>query len=360
VDPALLETRTQQGVDDLKAEGDAISARDWASALKIYRAPSATRGGFELAVTLLPFVALWAAMLFAICTGRYWLYVFMIAPAAGLLVRLFMIQHDCGHGSFFPHRAANDWTGRLIAVLTLTPYDLWRRAHAIHHATSGDLGRRGVGDITTLTVREYFAKSRWGRLRYRLYRHPAVMFGIGPIVLFALENRLPINFMRKGLGPWISVMTTNAGIFAAGALLIWSFGLLPFLAVHLPIVLVGATAGVWLFYVQHQFERTQWDQTEAWDAHEAALHGSSHYDLPVVLRWFTANIGVHHVHHLSNRIPYYRLQDVLRDHPPLRAIGRITLFESIACVRLTLWDEEKRGLVSFREAEIARASSAMS
>src|SRR5579863_8845905 len=304
------------------SKGEVARARDWALVLKLYRAPSAARGALELAVTLVPFLVLWASMLLAVYAGRYWLYALMIAPAAGLLVRLFMIQHDCGHGSFFPSRTANDWTGR---------------------------------DIVTLTVREYLAGGRWRRVRYRLYRHPLVMFGLGPPFLFVLQNRLPFGFMRKGPAPWVSTMTTNAGIFAAVALLIWAFGLLPFLVVHLPIVLLGASAGVWLFYVQHQFERTLWDETEAWDAQEAALHGSSHYDLPAALRWFTANIGVHHVHHLSNQIPYYRLQDVLRDHPSLRAIGRITLRRSLACVRLTLWDEDKRRLVSFREAQTAGA-----
>jgi omega-6 fatty acid desaturase (delta-12 desaturase) len=327
-------------------------ARDWASALKLYRAPSAARASFEIAVTLIPFLALWASMLFAVCSGHWRFYALAIAPAGALLVRLFMIQHDCGHGSFFPNRAANDWTGRVIAILTLTPYDHWRRSHAIHHATSGNLDGRGVGDISTMTVREYFAAGRWGRLRYRLYRHPIVIFGLGPFYLFVVQQRLPLGFMRKGLAPWISTMSTNAGVSAAGALLIWTFGPWPFLIVHLPIVLIGATAGVWLFYVQHQFELTRWDSKPAWEAQEAALHGSSHYDLPAVLRWFTANIGVHHVHHVSMRIPYYRLQDVLRDHPSLRTIGRITLLESLACVRLTLWDEDKRKLVSFRDAAL--------
>jgi omega-6 fatty acid desaturase (delta-12 desaturase) len=274
----------------------------------------------------------------------------LILPAAGLLVRLFMIQHDCGHGSFFPSRIGSDCIGRAISILTLTPYDHWRRSHAIHHATSGNLDRRGIGDVTTLTVREYFAKGAWGRLRYRLYRHPAVLFGLGPFYLFVLQNRLPFGFMRKGSMPWTSTMTTNAGILAAASLMVWAVGLPSFLLVHTPIVLIGATAGVWLFYVQHQFETTAWEETTAWDAREAALHGSSHYDLPAVLRWFTANIGVHHVHHLSNRIPYYRLTEVLRDYPELKDIGRLTLFQSLACVRLTLWDEDNRRLVSFREA----------
>ena len=188
-----------------------------------------------------------------------WLSFAMAPFAAGLLVRLFMIQHDCGHGAFFPSKPANDWVGRAIGVVTMTPYDHWRRCHAIHHATSANLDRRGIGDIDTLTVREYFARNWRGRLGYRLYRHPLVMFGLGPLYLFLIDNRLPFGFMRKGAMPWISTMTTNAGILVAAGLLIWGAGLTPFLIVQLPIIAIGASAGVWLFYVQHQFEGTTWE-----------------------------------------------------------------------------------------------------
>ena len=189
----------------------------------------------------------------------------------------------------------------------------------MHHATSGNLDRRGIGDIDTLTVREYLARSRWGRLRYRLYRHPLVMFGIGPAYLFLLQHRLPVGLMRGGWRPWLSTMATNLAIAAIVAALIWLVGVRPFLLVHLPIMLLAASIGVWLFYVQHQFEDTVWADGQDWNMHEAALHGSSHYDLPAVLRWFTANIGMHHVHHLCSRIPFYRLPHVLRDHPELAA-----------------------------------------
>jgi omega-6 fatty acid desaturase (delta-12 desaturase) len=175
------------------------------------------------------------------------------------------------------------------------------------------------------------------------------MFGLGPFYMFILQNRLPIGHMRKGWMPWLSTQATNAAIVVAAGLMIWALGPLPFLLIHLPVVLLGASAGVWLFYVQHQFEGTLWDGDEAWSVHETALHGSSHYDLPPILRWFTANIGVHHVHHLSSRIPYYRLTEVLRDHPELRDVSRLTLWKSLSCVKLALWDEEKRRLISFRD-----------
>ncbi len=341
-----------------ESNGAARAARDWAQALTPYRKADTARATFELLVTFPPFAAIWAAMLVASSHGLFWVS-FALAPfAAGLLVRLFMIQHDCGHGSFFPNKQANEWVGRAIGVLTMTPYDHWRRSHAIHHATSGNLDRRGIGDIDTLTVREYFARAWRGRLAYRLYRHPLVMFGVGPAYLFLIENRLPFGFMRKGAMPWLSTMSTNAAILLAAGLLIWAAGLAPVLLVHLPIVVISATAGVWLFYVQHQFEGTTWERSAAWSQPEAALHGSSLYELPPPLDWFSGNIGVHHVHHLSSGIPFYRLPKVLRDHPELGEVSRLGLKESLACVRLALWDEQKRRLVSFREARASRRLAA--
>lgn len=325
-------------------------ARNWSIILNRYREPNGARSLVELAITLVPLMALWIGMWLFFDLGHYWLALPLAVPAAGFLVRLFMIQHDCGHGAFFRHRLANDWVGRAIGVLTLTPYDFWRRTHAVHHATSGNLDQRGMGDIDTLTVREYLALSRFGRLKYRLYRHPAIMFGVGPAYLFVIQHRLPVGLMRgAGWGPWLSTMATNAAIALIVATLIFFIGVKAFLLVHLPIMLLAASAGVWLFYVQHQFEETLWKENHNWTFHEAALHGSSHYDLPPVLRWFTANIGIHHVHHLCSRIPYYRLPRALRDHPELGDIGRLTLLQSLWSVRLALWDEHRRKLVSFRD-----------
>lgn len=332
-----------------------LDARGWATKLSAYRKADVRRGVVELLITFAPFVLVWAGMAYAVQTSNYWLYGLLLAPAAGLLLRLFLIEHDCGHGSFFPDRKANDWLGRAISVLTLTPYDLWRRSHALHHASSGNLDRRGVGDIDTLTVREYLTLGSWARLRYRLYRHPVVMFGLGPFYVFFLQQRVPPNFLRAGLMPWASTMSTNLAVLIFAVLMSWSLGARVFFLVHIPIVLLAATIGVWLFYIQHQFEGAYWDSNGEWQVHHAALHGSSHYDLPPVLRWFTANIGVHHVHHLSSRIPYYRLADVLRDHPELREMGRLTLRESLGCVKLSLWDENTRRMISFREAHAALA-----
>lgn len=323
----------------------------WLKILSTYRQPHIGRSTLELAVTLVPFVLLWAGAWACMHFG-YWLGVVLILPiAAGFLLRLFMLQHDCGHGSFFGRRSLDDWTGRVISVLTLTPYDYWRRSHAVHHASAGNLDERGVGDITTLTVAEYDALTRGGRLRYRLYRHPLVMFGIGPVWLFLFKQRLPFGMMRSGARPWVSTMATNVAIAVLSGILIWAVGVAPFLLIHLPIVLLAGAAGVWLFYVQHQFEDTHWSRPPQWTFQYAAMHGASHYDLPQPLRWITGNIGMHHLHHLSSRVPFYRLPEVIRDHPELGDMGRITIRQSLGLVKLVLWDEASNRLISFRDAD---------
>ena len=325
-------------------------ARRWAKVLARYRQPSNGRGLVEFAITVVPLAALWLLAWRTLDIG-YWLALPLALAAGAFLLRLFMIQHDCSHGSFFRHRQANDWIGRLASIATMTPYGVWRRTHATHHASSGNLDRRGMGDVDTLTVEEYQARPFLGRVRYRLYRHPVVMFGLGPAYLFLLQHRLPVGLMRgNGWRPWISTMATNLTIALVAGGLIWLIGIKAFLLVHMPVLMVAASIGVWLFYVQHQFEGTMWASDHAWNVHDAALHGSSHYDLPAFLHWFTGNIGMHHVHHLSSRIPFYRLPRVLRDHPELRDVGRLTLRESFRCVRLALWDDTRRRLVSFREA----------
>lgn len=322
--------------------------RKLSRALGSYREGNTSRSILELALSAAPFAALWVLMWFALDVS-YWLCLLLAVPTAGFLIRLFIVQHDCGHGSFFKRRAANDWVGRVVGVLTLTPYDCWRRTHATHHGAVGDLEHRGVGDIETLTVREYQALSRRGRFRYRLYRHPAIMFGLIPAYLFLLHYRLPVGLMRKGWQPWLSAMATNAAIAASVGLMAWLVGAGPFLMIQGPVVLIAASVAVWLFYVQHQFEHTSWDDSATWRFHTAALHGSSYYALPPVLAWITGNIGVHHVHHMCSRIPSYRLSQVLRDYPDLTKIGRMTILQSLRCAMLALWDEQERRLISFRE-----------
>ncbi len=324
------------------------SARDWVKILAHYREPNHLRSSFELAVTVVPFLALWALAWWSLSVS-YWLTLALSLPIAAFLLRLFTIQHDCGHGSFFRNRHVSDWVGRIIGVLTLTPYDVWRRTHSIHHSTHGNLGKRGMGDIHTMTVAEYRASGRWGQFMYRLYRHPITLFGFGPGYLFFLQNRIPYGLMGQARY-WISAMGTNLTIVLALAA-IWYFGgLMPLLLIFVPATLIAATAGLWLFYVQHQFEATTWEDDSNWQLHDAALHGSSHYVLPPVLQWLSANIGIHHVHHLYSRIPFYRLPQVLRDHAELAEGNRMTIRESLANARLHLWDEDAKRLVSFSQA----------
>jgi len=322
--------------------------RDWIAILAKYRDPDRGRSIFEMLITAIPFVLLWGAAWYA-SSISYWLTLIIALPTAGFLVRLFMIQHDCGHGAFFRDRASNDWTGRIIGIFTMTPYDVWQRSHAIHHSTTGNLDRRGFGDITTLTVREYQGLSWIRRLGYRLYRSPLVLFGLGPAFLFIVQNRLPFGHMRSGWKYWLSAMGTNAAIAIVAGSVIYFIGWRSFLMVQLPILMLASSMGVWLFYIQHQFEDAFWEHDPKWTFHEAALYGSSHYDLPPLLRWFTANIGVHHVHHLYSKIPYYRLQNVLRDNPELANVRRMTFWQSLSCFRLRLWDEKSHQLISFAD-----------
>lgn len=319
--------------------------------LSAFKASRPGRSAWEIAVTLIPFLILFALILMAVKAGYF--LALVLTPLAGmLLLRLFVIQHDCGHGSYFPSSFWNDWTGRALGVLTFTPYDCWRRSHALHHASTGNLGARGVGDVDTMTVREFFEQSNAQQFLYRLYRHPIVLLGIGPAYLFLLRHRLPIGLMKEGISYWVSAMVTNALIAIILSALIYLFGFAVTAMVFFPVLLTAASVGVWLFYVQHQFEDTLWDKSEDWSFHEAALHGSSHLDLPWLLRWFTANIGIHHVHHLASRIPFYRLPEVLIAYPSLRTLNRLTAIQTLKPLRLTLWDEGQRKLVTFREARV--------
>jgi omega-6 fatty acid desaturase (delta-12 desaturase) len=334
-----IETKGSKAVMENK------KARDWAHVLSAYRHPCTYRSSFEIAATIVPFVGMWALAWWVLAYST--LLAVVIASMNSLfLVRLFCIQHDCGHGTLFKNKSTNDCIGRILGAFTLTPYEVWRRAHSIHHGASGNLMKRGIGDIDTLTVNEYQNRSRFGRLKYRLYRHPITLFIIGPAYLFFLQNRLPIGYM-KNTSFWISAMATNLGILASVAVIYYFGGLAPVLFIFLPTTFLAAMIGVWLFYVQHQFEYTYWEENEEWDLHDAALHGSSHYVLPSFFQWMTANIGIHHIHHLSSRIPFYRLTKAIKDHPSLAEMNILTVKESLVQANLHLWDEEHKCLVPF-------------
>lgn len=307
------------------------------------------RSLFQLITTGLPFLMLLAVMVSA-AERTYWLTLLLSVPTAGLLVRLFIMQHDCGHGSFFRTRVANDMLGRVLSVLTLTPYGLWKQGHAIHHATNGNLDRRGRGDVDTLTVREYEALSPMRKVAYRLYRNPFVMVLLGAPVHFILLQRLPLGWRFRDRDSLFSILSLNLALAAAFGLSMTAIGVTNVLLAYLPVMIIASWIGNWLFYVQHQFEDTYWEQDDEWNFHAAAFRGSSYFDLPPVLRWFSGNIGLHHIHHMCSRIPNYRLQACLEVVPELRHMARrITLRESLKCWRLALWDEDRHRLVSFRD-----------
>jgi acyl-lipid omega-6 desaturase (Delta-12 desaturase) len=275
-------------------------------------------------------------------------------PAAGLLVRTFTIMHDCAHGSFLASRRSSEVVGFLTGVLTLTPFAQWRRDHALHHASSGDLDRRGHGDVPTLTVREYLARSPRDRLRYRILRHPASLLLVGPLHLMVGQRLHPRG--AAGRSGAASVWFTNAAIAALMAVVVWFAGWSALLLVYLPTYYLAAMAGVWLFFVQHQFEDAYWESHEQWDYATAALRGSSHLQLPALLQWFTGNIGLHHVHHLSPRIPNYRLQRCHDASPLLQQAPVVTLRSGLAAFRLALWAEDRRRLVRFADVKMMARS----
>lgn len=321
----------------------------WAKSLAPYQTAELRRSILQLLASALLYVLCLGAMLYSL-NHAYWITLLLAVPTAGFLVRLFMIQHDCGHGAFFASRTANNILGFLLGVLSLTPYAYWRKTHAIHHATSGNLDRRGLGDIQTLTVKEYFALPALARFGYRLYRTPIVMFLIGPAFHFIVKHRFPWDLPASWRREWRSIHLTNlvlALIVCVGGM---TLGWQRFVLLQLPVTLIASTLGVWLFYVQHQYAGTYWRSQSEWDYHAAALQGSSHYDLPPILRWLTANIGLHHIHHLNSRIPNYKLQQCYDETPALQQGTRLTLWKSLRCPFLKLWDEERQRLVGFRQA----------
>ena len=321
----------------------------WNKTLSPYIGPDTRKSIQQLVLTAGAFFGCWTLALLALDVS-YWLTLLLTVPAAGFLMRLFMIQHDCGHGSFFRSRRARDLIGFWIGVLTLTPYAYWRKTHAYHHAHSGDLDLRGFGDIDTLTVTEYMALPFHRRIGYRIYRHPLVLFGPGALLHFVFVHRLPLSTPKTWKGAWRSVWLTNMALVGVGGAMALTVGLGAFLLVQTPVTVVSCSLGVWLFYVQHQFEDTYWHRHHDWDYYEAALEGSSYLVLPKPLQWLTASIGIHHVHHLNARIPNYRLQEAMNEVPELQRPTRLRIRDTIRLVRLALWDDVEERLVGFREA----------
>src|SRR6266581_4858845 len=327
-----------------KNESQSDSA-NWKEIVARYQKPSVGRAVWQIVNTVGSYAVLWYLMYLSLAVS-YWLVVPLAILAGGFLVRMFIIHHDCGHGSFFKSRKANDILGFITGVLTFAPYYHWRWEHALHHATSGDLDRRGMGDIWTLTVQEYLESSRWQRFAYRLARNPVVLFVIAPFFMFLVKHRFPKA--KASQRERHSVYWTNLAILGLAAGLSWIFGLKSYLLIQLMVMGVAGSAGVWLFYVQHQFEGVYWERREQWDYAQAALQGSSFYKLPRLLQWFSGNIGFHHIHHLSPRIPNYHLEKCHKAEPLFQSVKPITLFSSLKSFNFRLWDEQRRTLVGYR------------
>jgi acyl-lipid omega-6 desaturase (Delta-12 desaturase) len=331
---------------------DAIGT-SWKALVARFQTPCWWRAGWQLGSTLLAYAATWFVMWLALGVS-WWLVLPLLPLASGLLVRIFIICHDCGHGSFFPSRQANDIVGAITGLLTFTPYRHWRAEHAVHHGATGDLDRRGVGDVWTMTVREYLAASRGRRFAYRFNRSPFVLFVAAPFVLFALLQRWPSRGM-KGREVW-SVWGTNlalVGMFAVGGAI---FGWGTFAILQSLVISIAGAIGIWLFYMQHQFEHAYWQRGERWDYVTAALQGSSFLRLPKVLQWFSGNIGFHHIHHLSPRIPNYHLERCHASDPLFQSVQPMTLRSSWKSMHLRLWDERSQRLVGFRHLRRRRSS----
>ena len=334
-----------------KATATTTDNSAWKEIVARYQKSSVPRATWQIVNTLVPYAVIWYLMYLSLRVS-WWLVIPLAVLAGGFVVRTFIIFHDCGHGSYFKSRRANDVWGFITGVLAFSPYHHWRWEHAIHHSSSGDLDRRGTGDVWTLTVQEYLEASRWKKFAYRLARNPIVLFVLAPVTLFLVLHRVPKR--RAPLRERLSVYFTNlALLFIAGGLS-WVFGFKNYVIIQSTILVVAGSAGVWLFYVQHQFEGVYWERSENWDYAEAALKGSSFYKLPKVLQWFSGNIGFHHIHHLSPRIPNYHLEKCHDAEPLFQTVKPITLVESFKSFTFRLWDEQKRKLVGYGHLRTVR------
>jgi omega-6 fatty acid desaturase (delta-12 desaturase) len=318
----------------------------WGESLAPYACASYPRAALDLATSVVPYLLL-SVLMYASLSSSYLLTLILAVPAAGFLVRIFIVFHDCTHGSFLPTKRANTCVGTTVGLLVFSTFQPWKHKHAIHHATAGNLDRRGVGDVPMITVREFQARSWRGRLAYRLLRHPVVMFGVGPIFDLVIQPR----FVPRTARPRIkrSVIATNVALIVLVAALCRLIGWRTYLLIQMPTLLIAGAVGIWLFYVQHQFEDAYWENSQAWSYADAALRGSSYLKLPKVLQFFTGNIGLHHVHHLSARIPNYNLQRAHDENPLFHGVPVLSLADGLRAVKLKLYDEEQGQLVTFAQ-----------
>ena len=335
---------------DLPASGDHVNAqinrKELIQAVTKYAQPDSRKALWQLSNTFLPYIGLWVLMIYTVLQGfPYWVTLLLAVPAAGFLVRIFIFFHDSCHGAFFSSRWANRLLGYVAGGLTFTSYEDWQRTHIIHHSASGNLDRRGVGDIWTLTVEEYLAASKLKRLFYRLFRNPLILFTVIPVVLFLIVQRFPSQ--GSGKRERYGVMTTNAIIATVMVVMSLTLGLQNYLLIQLPVIVMAASAGMWLFYVQHQYEDAYWERHEQWDLTKSGLEGSSYYQLPKILQWFVGNIGLHHIHHVRANIPNYNLQRCHDEVLAMQMVKPLTLGKSLSSLWLRLWDEQQQKLVGF-------------
>ncbi|MCF7687693.1 MAG: fatty acid desaturase [Cephaloticoccus sp.] len=324
---------------------------DWKEKVLEYQKPSLWRAVWQLTNSIGLYALLWY-LAYRSLTVSHWLSLLFATLAAGVLLRVFIIFHDCGHGSFFKSKTANDVVGFITGLLTLTPYHHWRWEHSVHHATSGNLDKRGMGDIWTLTLQEYLNGSRWLRLQYKLARNPIILFVVAPLFVFVVYQRFPdrnANSRERWSVYWMNLAIVGVAVGMSA----W-MGFQTYLVIQLFITAVASGAGIWMFYVQHQFDDTHWERGEEWDYTAAALRGSSFYKLPKILQWFTGNIGFHHIHHLSSRIPNYNLARCHRELSVMQEVKPITMWSSLKSLSLRLWDEEQKRLVGYREMRTKR------
>jgi len=317
----------------------------WMEIVSKYNFSDPFMSWWQVINSVIPYLLLWVAMVWSLDIS-YFLTLLLSFIASGFLVRIFIIFHDCGHGSFFKSQRLNRIVGVITGLMAFTPYHKWHHDHKEHHATVGNLDKRGTGDVKTLTIDEYLSQSKWNQFKYRFYRHPLFLFGVAPILIFILQNRLSSKYMNKRERLYLHL--TNLALVAIIVLLIWAIGWKAYLMIQLPVIYISAVNGVWLFYVQHQYEHVVWKRSTDWNYKEIALGGSSYYKLPKVLQWFTGNIGFHHIHHLSPRIPNYKLPTCHKENPIFQEIKPVTLFSSLRSLRLRLWDEKRKKLVGFK------------
>lgn len=314
---------------------------------KKYSTPNLKKSLWQIANTFIPYIALWILMIYSLNIS-YWITTFLVILAAGFLVRMFIIFHDCGHGSFFKSRKANLFVGSFFGILAFTPYYKWHKLHMQHHATVGNLDKRGLGDVWTMTKKEFESSKKWKKIYYKLYRHPVFMFGIGPVFVFFIQNR----FTRKWLTrkEKLNVYFTNVALVVLFVGMSFLVGFWTYLILQIIVMYVAAIAGLWLFYLQHQYEEVTWYRNKEWDFKEVALGGSSYVKFPKVLQWFSGNIGFHHIHHLNSRIPNYNLEKCYNENSVFQEVKPVTFIVSMKSLKLRLWDEKLQKLVSYKNA----------